>query len=289
MGNAPPPEDPSFTHGICPECGQELLRNAGLPVPPTPQPASDPRLPENGGHDPAQPGSHPRQSVRKVQEQPPCTLVGRGMPCPAHGPALQGRCGPHRRHSICDSLPRSFVTGGHRDPAPCRPPGCAALPCPLRSAGCCHVFFEAAMSYTATVCFTESPWRTGPVPFPDLGPALGEHAHRRVYCWGGDCRVDHAYLLGKAGQRVVVLEGRTCGSGETGQTSAHLSSALDDRFVELERIHGKEGARLAGQSHAAAIARIEAIAPSRRDRVRLPARGRIPLHSTGRDAQRAGR
>jgi len=69
-----------------------------------------------------------------------------------------------------------------------------------------------------------------------------------------------AYLLGKAGKQVVVLEGRNCGSGETGQTSAHLSSALDDRFVELEKMHGKEGARLAGQSHAAAIDRIEAIA-----------------------------
>ncbi|MHB1224924.1 MAG: FAD-dependent oxidoreductase, partial [Gemmatimonadaceae bacterium] len=43
------------------------------------------------------------------------------------------------------------------------------------------------------------------------------------------------------------------------RTTAHLSCALDDRFVVLERVHGAEGSRLAAGSHAAAIDRIEAI------------------------------
>jgi glycine/D-amino acid oxidase-like deaminating enzyme/nitrite reductase/ring-hydroxylating ferredoxin subunit len=45
----------------------------------------------------------------------------------------------------------------------------------------------------------------------------------------------------------------------TARTTAHLSNALDDRFFELERLFGEEGARLAADSHTAAIDRIEAI------------------------------
>jgi glycine/D-amino acid oxidase-like deaminating enzyme/nitrite reductase/ring-hydroxylating ferredoxin subunit len=45
----------------------------------------------------------------------------------------------------------------------------------------------------------------------------------------------------------------------TGRTTAHLVNALDDRYFELERLHGEEGARLAAESHTAAINAIEAI------------------------------
>jgi glycine/D-amino acid oxidase-like deaminating enzyme/nitrite reductase/ring-hydroxylating ferredoxin subunit len=69
-----------------------------------------------------------------------------------------------------------------------------------------------------------------------------------------------AYELSRAGREVLVLEARMAGAGETAQTTGHLSSALDDRFALLERLHGGEGARLAYQSHAAAISRIEQIA-----------------------------
>jgi glycine/D-amino acid oxidase-like deaminating enzyme/nitrite reductase/ring-hydroxylating ferredoxin subunit len=68
-----------------------------------------------------------------------------------------------------------------------------------------------------------------------------------------------AYLLAKEGRAVVVLDDGPIGGGETGRTTAHLASALDDRFHHLEQIHGETGSRLAGQSHAAAIDRIEAI------------------------------
>src|SRR4051812_45686099 len=69
-----------------------------------------------------------------------------------------------------------------------------------------------------------------------------------------------AYLLAQAGKSVVVLDSGTVGGGETSRTTAHLVTALDWRYTELERYHGKEGARLAADSHAMAIARIEAIA-----------------------------
>ncbi len=62
-----------------------------------------------------------------------------------------------------------------------------------------------------------------------------------------------AYLLAKQGLDVVVLEKDAVGAGETGQTTAHLSSALDDYYHVLETVHGEEGARQAFASHHAAI------------------------------------
>jgi glycine/D-amino acid oxidase-like deaminating enzyme/nitrite reductase/ring-hydroxylating ferredoxin subunit len=68
-----------------------------------------------------------------------------------------------------------------------------------------------------------------------------------------------AYLLARQGQRVLVLDDGPVGGGETGRTTAHLSDALDERYPELERLHGQDGARLAHESHAAAVAEIERI------------------------------
>ena len=67
-----------------------------------------------------------------------------------------------------------------------------------------------------------------------------------------------AYCLAREGYCPVVVDMREPGSGETQNTSAHLASVLDDRFMHLEKIHGEERSRLAYQSHAAAIDFIEA-------------------------------
>jgi glycine/D-amino acid oxidase-like deaminating enzyme/nitrite reductase/ring-hydroxylating ferredoxin subunit len=69
-----------------------------------------------------------------------------------------------------------------------------------------------------------------------------------------------AYLLALEGKRVVVVDDGPVGGGQTQVTTAHLGSAIDDRYVEIERLHGSDGARLAAESHATAIDRIEAIA-----------------------------
>jgi glycine/D-amino acid oxidase-like deaminating enzyme/nitrite reductase/ring-hydroxylating ferredoxin subunit len=58
---------------------------------------------------------------------------------------------------------------------------------------------------------------------------------------------------------VIVLEAGSIISGETQRTTAHLVTALDDRYFELERLHGEQGAILAAESHAAAIDTIERI------------------------------
>lgn len=67
-----------------------------------------------------------------------------------------------------------------------------------------------------------------------------------------------AYQLAYAGQKVLVLEaGRGVGEGETSRTTAQLASEIDDRYVEIERLHGAKGARLAAESQQAAIDFIE--------------------------------
>src|SRR5687767_786993 len=73
-----------------------------------------------------------------------------------------------------------------------------------------------------------------------------------------------AYLLAKQGASVIVLDDGPTAGGETCRTTAHLVSALDDRFYNLERLHGVKGARLAAESHAAAIDRIERIVEAER-------------------------
>lgn len=69
-----------------------------------------------------------------------------------------------------------------------------------------------------------------------------------------------AYLLLKAGKRVVILEkGEICG-GQSPRTTGHLCWALDDRYFNLEKLFGLEGIRLVVASHQKAIRQIEVIA-----------------------------
>ena len=68
-----------------------------------------------------------------------------------------------------------------------------------------------------------------------------------------------AYLLARSGKRVAVLDDGPVAGGMTQMTTGHLTNQLDDRYHELEKVHGLEGARLAADSHTAAIDRIETI------------------------------
>jgi glycine/D-amino acid oxidase-like deaminating enzyme/nitrite reductase/ring-hydroxylating ferredoxin subunit len=81
---------------------------------------------------------------------------------------------------------------------------------------------------------------------------------------GGIAGLTTAYLLTRAGKSVIVLEAGSFVSGETRRTTAHLVTALDDRYIELERLHGERGAKLAATSHAAAIDTIERIVRAER-------------------------
>jgi glycine/D-amino acid oxidase-like deaminating enzyme/nitrite reductase/ring-hydroxylating ferredoxin subunit len=76
---------------------------------------------------------------------------------------------------------------------------------------------------------------------------------------GGIAGLTTAYKLLIAGKKVTLVEDGFIGSGETGRTTAHLASALDDRYYFLENTFGKEATKLAAESHVAAIDEIEKI------------------------------
>src|SRR5688500_10730680 len=93
-------------------------------------------------------------------------------------------------------------------------------------------------------------------------PASG---HAEVMVVGaGIAGVTTAYLLAKEGRRVTLVDAGPIVSGQTARTSAHLAWANDDRFFEIARLLGDHMARLAYESHAAAIDRIERIARDER-------------------------
>ena len=92
-------------------------------------------------------------------------------------------------------------------------------------------------------------------------PALTDDLEAEVCVIGaGIAGLTTAYLLAIEGRRVLVLDDGEIGSGETSRTTAHLSNEIDDRYVQIARVHGAEGARLAAASHTAAIDFIEAFA-----------------------------
>ncbi|MEO8488054.1 MAG: FAD-binding oxidoreductase, partial [Betaproteobacteria bacterium] len=94
---------------------------------------------------------------------------------------------------------------------------------------------------------------------PTFAPLQDDLDADVVVVGAGIAGLTTAYLLACDGRSVVVLDDGSIGGGQTKRTTAHLASALDDRFTRLEHLHGTEGARLAWQSHVAAIDRIEAI------------------------------
>ena len=92
-------------------------------------------------------------------------------------------------------------------------------------------------------------------------PALAEDVTCEVCVVGaGIAGLTTAYLLARAGRRVVVIDDGPIAGGETGRTTAHLASAMDDFYSEIERLHGPGGARIAAESHSAAIAKVGEIA-----------------------------
>lgn len=91
-------------------------------------------------------------------------------------------------------------------------------------------------------------------------PSLREDASCDVCVVGGGMAgLLTAERLVSEGMGVVLLERDQLASRETGHTTAHFVTALDDRYSRLERVHGEGGARLAAESHAAAIEYVDAL------------------------------
>ncbi|HUQ87068.1 MAG TPA: FAD-dependent oxidoreductase [Vicinamibacterales bacterium] len=94
---------------------------------------------------------------------------------------------------------------------------------------------------------------------PSFSPLTNDTTADVCIVGAGIAGLTTAYLLTQVGKSVIVVDDGAIGSGQTSATTAHLVNALDDRFFELERLHGERGARLAAESHSAAIDRIESI------------------------------
>jgi glycine/D-amino acid oxidase-like deaminating enzyme/nitrite reductase/ring-hydroxylating ferredoxin subunit len=92
-------------------------------------------------------------------------------------------------------------------------------------------------------------------------PVLGHDIRVDVAVVGGGIAgLSVAYEAARRGMSVAVVDDGAVGSGETGRTTAHLASAVDDHYHVIESIHGEQAARVVAASHSAAIDRIEAIA-----------------------------
>lgn len=79
-----------------------------------------------------------------------------------------------------------------------------------------------------------------------------------VVVGAGIAGITTALELARRGVAVTVLDDGPVGGGETGRTSAHLTSAIDDGYARIERRHGQAIASLVAESHMAAIDEIEA-------------------------------
>jgi glycine/D-amino acid oxidase-like deaminating enzyme len=104
---------------------------------------------------------------------------------------------------------------------------------------------------------TKSPWFSNlqhPLRYNKLSQNISADV---AIIGGGIAGITTAYLISRSGKSVVLLEDGYIGSGETGRTTAHITHALDDRYYNIEKKHGRKGARLAAESHTAAIHFIE--------------------------------
>lgn len=105
---------------------------------------------------------------------------------------------------------------------------------------------------------TRSPWMKEP-PISPVGRLRRGLRTEICIVGAGISGLTTAYLAAREGRRVVVIDGGAIADGETARTTAHLTRVLDRRYFELEHLHGRRGARLAAESHAAAIERMESI------------------------------
>ncbi len=80
-----------------------------------------------------------------------------------------------------------------------------------------------------------------------------------VVVGGGVAGLTTAWLLRRAGKRVAVLEMNRLLTGQTGQTTAHLTELLDTPYSQLRSDFGEKGARLAAASSRASIEQIAAL------------------------------
>ena len=102
-----------------------------------------------------------------------------------------------------------------------------------------------------------TPYWSASAAFPRFAK-LDENGKADVVVVGaGITGLTTAYLLAKAGRRVVVLERDRCAGTDTGHTSAHLTMVVDRRLTDLVKRFGPNHAQAVWDAGFAAIALID--------------------------------
>src|SRR5688500_20249965 len=94
---------------------------------------------------------------------------------------------------------------------------------------------------------TTSVWM-GTTEVPQFQPLTQDLRVNVCVIGAGIAGMTTAYLLARAGRAVVLIDDGPIGCGGTGRTTAHLTTALDDRYYKLENLPARDGARQATES-----------------------------------------
>jgi glycine/D-amino acid oxidase-like deaminating enzyme/nitrite reductase/ring-hydroxylating ferredoxin subunit len=105
---------------------------------------------------------------------------------------------------------------------------------------------------------TSIPYWLASADMPEFAPLPGATRADVAVIGGGIAGLTSAYLLSREGKRLVLIEAMQIGAGETGRTTAHFMPP-DDRYFEIEKSFGADGARKVAQSFAVAADLAEAI------------------------------
>lgn len=84
-------------------------------------------------------------------------------------------------------------------------------------------------------------------------PLRGESSADVVIVGGGITGITAAYLLARAGRKVVLVERGRIAMSETGHTTAHIVEATDADYEQMIKVHGEEAVRLDTEAIRSAI------------------------------------